>query len=235
MTNPIAADIQSLNPGNLVTLFELDTTHHPDGDLFRFHAGVNGVYQPIHWQGNEYVPLPMEAEGFEWNGQGGLPRPTFRVANVSGLMGAAVRAMDDLVGCRVTRIRTFFKYMDGVNYPSGTNPDEDWDAEFPRDTFYVNRKVSENKLMIEFELASGMDVEGVKIPLRQVVANVCPWIYRSPECGYTGGPVADELDNPTDDPNKDRCSHTQTGCEFRFNRKRGLPFGGFPGAGLIRQ
>jgi hypothetical protein len=36
---------------------------------------------------------------------------------------------------------------------------------------------------------------GVMLPRRQVIANVCQWVYRGGECGYTGPPVADADDN----------------------------------------
>ncbi|MGK3404144.1 phage minor tail protein L, partial [Escherichia coli] len=55
-------------------------------------------------------------------------------------------------------------------------------------------------------------------------ANTCMWTYRSDECGYTGGAVADEFDKPTTDIRKDRCSKCMRGCELRRNVGN---FGGF--------
>jgi lambda family phage minor tail protein L len=239
----------------LVELFELDTTIYPGGSVLRFHAGINGLSAYVTFNGQQYVPLPIEAEGFEWSGSGPLPRPTVRVANVTGLMGAAVREMEDLIGCKLTRRRTFVKYLDAVNFEGGVNPTADPSAEFTKDVFYVNRKASENKFMIEFELASMLDVQGVKLPKRIVAPNVCSWGYRSAECGYVGGPVADKDDNPTTNPELDQCSKRTTGCKLRFTKaalaaqsatapqgrlevtfvaRAGLPFGNFPGAGLLR-
>lgn len=251
----IASEIQKLNPSAIIELFELDTTIYPGGSIFRFHAGVNGNLMNLTWGGNEYVPMPIEADGFEWRGSGPLPRPRVRVANVTGLLGAAVREMSDLIGCKVTRRRTFAKYLDAVNFPGGVNPTADPTAEFTRDVFFVNRKTSENKFMVEFELASLLDVQGIKLPRRVVVPNACPWKYRSAECGYTGGPVADKNDNPTTDPALDQCGHRPGSCKMRFPKevlreqsasapmgrlettfvvRVGLPYGGFPGAGLLR-
>ena len=51
-----------------------------------------------------------------------------------------------------------------------------------------------------------------------ITSDVCIWQYRSPQCGYTGGPVADEFDKPTNDRNKDKCSHCIRGCKLRFAR-----------------
>lgn len=67
------------------------------------------------------------------------------------------------------------------------------------------------------------------------MANICPWGYRSPECGYTGGPVAKADDTPTSDPALDDCSHRVSGCRLRFGSDpAGLPFGGMPAAALVR-
>ncbi|EEY1407712.1 phage minor tail protein L, partial [Escherichia coli] len=57
-----------------------------------------------------------------------------------------------------------------------------------------------------------------------MLANTCMWTYRSDECGYTGGAVADEFDKPTTDIRKDRCSKCMRGCELRRNVGN---FGGF--------
>jgi lambda family phage minor tail protein L len=231
----IASEIQKLNPSAVIELFELDTTNHTGGSVLRFHAGTNSLGTPVIWNGLQYVPFPVIAEGFEWRGSGTLPRPKFKVANVTGLIGAAIREMNDLVGSKVTRIRTFARYLDAVNFADG-NPIADPTAEFSRDIFFVNRKVSENKHMVEFELAPMLDVHGVKLPKRTMVANVCSWRYRSAECGYAGGAVADEQDNPTSNPALDQCGKRIESCKKRFPNARstGLPFGGFPGVALVR-
>jgi len=244
----IASEVQKLNPSSVVELFELDTRNHVGGTLFRFHAGVNGMSDYLVWGGNEYVPFPIQAEGFEWRGTGTLPRPKVKIANVTGLLGAAVREMDDLIGSKVTRIRTFARYLDAVNFPNG-NPLADSTAEFSRDVFFVNRKVMENKFLIEFELAAMLDVQGVKLPKRMIVANVCGWAYRGAECGYTGDPVADENDLATNNPALDQCGKRISSCKLRFPLAaqaemptftsagaggQGLPFGGFPGVAIVR-
>jgi rubredoxin len=54
----------------------------------------------------------------------------------------------------------------------------------PRDIYYIDRKSAENKSTIEFELASILDVEGVKLPNRLVLANRCTATYRCEGCLY---------------------------------------------------
>jgi lambda family phage minor tail protein L len=111
----ISTDIQSLSPSAMVELFVLDLAKQ-GGPVEYFHAGTNSVLAPVTWQGNIYSPLPIEAEGFAVTAKGTLPRPIIRVANISGMFSQQVAQYNDLVGCKVTRKRTFAKYLDAVNF-----------------------------------------------------------------------------------------------------------------------
>lgn len=226
----IREDIQKLDPGAIVEMFEV----HVGVDVFRFHSGTNQLGGDLVWQGNEYLRFPIEADGFEWKGSGTLPRPKLRVANVTGLVGALVRENNDLVGCKVIRRRTFARYLDAVNFPGGVNPAADPNAAFPDEVYFIDRKATENAVVLEFELAAAMDVHGVLLPRRQVIQNVCTWRYRSAECGYAGGAVADINDAATSDMAADQCGKRLASCKLRFGNYAELPFGGFPAAGLIR-
>ena len=153
----VIAEIQSLSPSALIEVFELDLT--PLGDeIIRFHAGTSETNQPIVWQGKTYMALPIEAEGFEITTRGTLPRPTIRIANVDGLFSAAVAEFDDLVGAKITRKRTFARYLDAVNFDSKTNPTADPNQHLPDEVWYVEQKKTENRYIIEWELASAMDL-----------------------------------------------------------------------------
>lgn len=229
----IAADIQKLEPGTIVELFDLDLTGIGSAAHFRFHAGKNGLINNIVWQGIEYSAFPVEADGFELTGNGQMPRPRISVANVTGIVSAALRDFNDLVGAKVTRKRTLSKYLDAVNFPGGVNPTADPGQEFADEVFFIDRKASENKITVTFELASPWDVQGVKLPRRQCIANTCTWKYRSAECGYAGGPVADKNDNPTANSNLDACGKRLTSCRLRFGTYAELPFGAFPATGLL--
>lgn len=116
----IRTDIQKLEPGAIVELFEVDLTPF-GGEVLRFHAGTNALRQNVVWQGNTYTAFPIQASGFEFNGQGQAPRPKLLVANVIGSITALVLQYDDIVGAKVTRIRTLAKYLDAVNYPARRN------------------------------------------------------------------------------------------------------------------
>jgi phage-related protein len=93
-----------------------------------------------------------------------------------------IDSLDDLVGGKVTRRRTFGKYLDG-------EPQADTTQEFPIDIYYLERKASENALSITWQLASILDLEGLQLPKRIITQNYCQWRYRSSECGYTGAPT----------------------------------------------
>ncbi len=112
----IKADIQSLSPGAIIELFEIDATNFVGGTVSYFHAGTNAIRKPIVWRGITYSPLPIDASGFDINTKGTLPRPKLKVANVGGLFSALAAENDDLVGCKITRRRTMAKYLDIINW-----------------------------------------------------------------------------------------------------------------------
>ena len=222
----IQEEIQSLSPSAIIELFELDATAL-GGTVIRFHCGTNELKGSVIWQGYAYSPLPIEAEGFDIQTRGSLPRPKIRLANTAGLFSYEISAYDDLVGCKVTRKRTLAKYLDAANFASG-NPTADPNQKFSDDIWYVEQKVSENKHLIEWELASPFDLMGVLLPYRQIIQNSCPWKYRSSECGYTGTVYFDGNDNSVASAAQDSCGKRLTSCKKRFTTGT-LPFGGFPG------
>lgn len=229
----ISSDLQKLSPGAVVELFELDGTAI-GGTVLRFHNGVNELGSDVVWDGDTYTRFPIEANGFERRGSGSIPQPKVRVANVTGLVGALVRDLQDLVGAKLTRRRTLVKYLDAVNFTGGTNPSADPNAAFADEIWYVERKSAENGIFVEFDLSAAFDVSGVLLPRRQCIQNVCTWDYRSAECGYAGGPVADRNDAPSGDMGTDACGKRLGSCKLRFGVYNELPFGGFPGVGLTR-
>ena len=227
-TLKINASLFDFNPDTLVEFYEVrvkrtDTINQID--TFRFHAGINqeGISKEggekvygVKWQGNVYISVPLETESFEARGDGRLPRPLIRFANIEGFFSAAAREYGDFVGAKVIRKRTFAKYLDSENWPKvdgkHMNPlsatgEGDPNSHLPDDMFFVNRKLSENKNLLEYELVSLLELEGVYLPARIVLSNYCSWVYRSPECGYghnhssrveqvrSGLPVADREDN----------------------------------------
>jgi lambda family phage minor tail protein L len=233
MNIAIRSEIQKLAPSAVIELFVLDLSLFSQGSVY-FHAGTNSLQQRLTWQGKTYEAFPIQVEGFEFNGNGQIPRPKLKVANVTGAITAMVLIYQDLVGAKITRKRTLAKYLDAVNFPGGVNPTADPTAEFADDIYYIDRKSRETRDVIEFELAASFDLEGVNLPRRQIVQNVCPWRYRSSECGYTGASYFDANDQSVASSTQDICGKRLSSCQARFGQNAELPFGGFPAAGLFR-
>ena len=187
----IVSDLQSIAPSAIIELFELQLVPslHGTGDVYRFHAGVNSKNNGnIVWAGNEYLAFPVEADGFEYSGSGQLPRPKIRISNLIGSITTILLILPNgLEGAKVTRIRTLARYLDAVNFTGNTNPfgTPDPTAEMPREIFFVDRKTSENREIVEFELATAFDLQGVRLPKRQCISSICQWTYKSAECGYS--------------------------------------------------
>lgn len=235
MTTPetITSEIQKVAPSSIIELFQLDATPF-GGEIYYFHAGTNNLMANIVWQGITYNAFPVQITGFEFTGKGQLPRPTMSVANVTSIISTLVMAYDDLLGAKVTRLRTMAKYLDAVNFDGGVNPNADSTAEFPRDIYYIERKVSESKTVVDFELAASFDVQGVKLPRRQIIQNICPWKYRSAECSYAGTAYFDKDDVSVGSLSLDVCGKRLSSCEARYGANNPLPFGAFPAAGLLK-
>ena len=221
MAVPVS-DLQAVAPSAVIELFELElnATQHGASEVFRFHAGTslnnNGE---LVWAGNSYLRFPIEADGFEYSGNGQLPRPKIRCSNIMGTITALLLSLPDgLEGAKVSRIRTLARYIDGANFPGGVSPySPDPTAEFPREIYYVDRKTTETRDVVEFELAAAFDLAGVRAPKRQCIANICQWVYKSAECGYSGGLAT--------------CDKTLDACRAHFGSGAQLPFGSFPGIG----
>jgi lambda family phage minor tail protein L len=198
MTVPVS-ELQAIAPSAIIELFELqlNTAIQGSNTIYRFHAGTNatGNNGNVVWAGNTYQAFPIEAEGFEYSGNGQLPRPKIRVSNILGTITAIILTTP-LEGAKVTRIRTMARYLDAVNFSGSVNPygTPDSTAEFPREVYFIDRKSAETRDVVEYELAAAFDLIGVRAPKRQCISNICQWVYRSAECGYDPvGPAARPL------------------------------------------
>ena len=143
-------------------------------------------------------------------GDGGMPRPSVKLINIDGFFSKYVIDKNDLVGATFTRDRTFLKFLDAENFyqygvgdedfwnSRGVNPDPN--AKLAGESWAINRKVTENKYYIEYELVSPLELENVSVPRRQIINNYCPWKYRGKGCGYYGPPMSDANDAKFPDP-----------------------------------
>jgi lambda family phage minor tail protein L len=240
MTVLINTEIQEAETSNVIELFDLDLTMFGD-NIYHFIAGAleGGT---VIWKGNVYTPFDVEAEGFEYDGRGSPPMPKIRFSLTNPIITGYINAFKDLIGAKITRTKTYKKFLD-------TESTANANAHYPLDIYRIERKASENRLMVEFELSSVMDQRGTQLPGRTITAFYCPWIYRRYNGVITGDPLVDfsyhaadnacpyqgsayfDSDNvSTTNPALDKCPKTETGCKKRFGDNGILPFGGFPGA-----
>ena len=198
MAVPVS-ELQKINPSSVIELFQLqlDNDIHGSTTTYYFHNGTSDNNNAnIIFNNLEYTRMPIEASGFEFNGKQ-LPRPTLRISNILGTFTTILLTLSQgLEGAKVTRIRTLERYIDNVNFDGGdilvegstsdfivqedgyvidqeegTNPygTPDASATFPSEIYYISRKARENREMVEFELAASFDLDGVRLPKRQVL------------------------------------------------------------------
>lgn len=233
----IAQQGQAASLPSIIQLFQIDLTSL-GGPVFNMCPTTDGAYQNVRFGGVEYGAIDLVADGFEVNGKGQMPRPRLRISNVLQLASAAVIEFDDLIGGKVTRLRTYRQHLD-----DGADPDGD--AVIDRQEYYIRRKVNHNKQMIEWELACKIDLQGVKLPRRQIVRDYCSHQYRywdatlgrfdytGVTCPYVADQAYDEYDLPQTTGALDRCAKKLSSCQARFGLSTPLPFRGFPGVGQI--
>jgi lambda family phage minor tail protein L len=193
----VNTELFSLEPTALLEFFIIyyDYINRPDDKLY-IHGGTNGINGSIYWQGQEYLPFPIQSSGFEAKGDGGLPRPKLAVSNQDFFISNLIRRYNNLVGAKIVRKRTFVKFLDNVNFSDGLNPygSADSTAGLEDQVFFILRRANENRSLVEFELASPLEIDSVTFPRRTVMARYCGFHYRGNGCRYVGPPVADEND-----------------------------------------
>ena len=185
-TDPVFSEVQKINPSAIIELFtlQLDTALHGANTIYRFHAGSNlNANGEIIWAGNSYLRFPIEATGFAYQ-RGQIPRPKLIVSNAFGTISSILLTVNqtttgnDLTGATVTRIRTMARFIDAANFSGGSNPlgTPDPTAEFKRQIYKIDRKSTENREIVEFELAAAIDMAGVRAPKRQCTRALFPSI-----------------------------------------------------------
>ena len=212
--------------------------------ILRFHNNIKIFNSYVVWQGNTYYPAPIQAEGFESTSRGVLPRPNLTIASQSetgsdqlALLKHEIRKIGDIISAKVTRRRTFAKYLDVINFPTdpkaaspilpdGYEPDPY--AELPKDIYFIERKTTENKNVLTYELSSILDLEGIKIPKRVIVADKCVWQYRGIGCWYQDA-REDEVDGEKMIPllNKAELNYLEN-SQGNNSASKGLPTKAIP-------
>lgn len=222
-------NLQQPNMGRIVTLYEIDTTLY-GGGIIRLCPDSSEDLGLVVFNGNNYIPYPIDAQGFEVSGNQ-PPRPTFGVSNLQPLLVGGINQYRGLQRCKFTRLRVERSELDDVN-PSVT-------TDFINaDVFYINRVTRQTAVAIEFELITAIELANKQRFPRRSMIPYCNYQYRrfnvdtqafeyptKNACPYTGIESFDGFNRPCNAVD-DKCSKTLEGCQARFSVD--LPFQGFP-------
>ncbi len=229
----IRSHIQSTRLGARVTLYRIDLSGFGLQDFF-LTGGPDGGHK-VSFGGQEYDPWPVRADGFEIT-TGKLPTPTLTLANVDGILDPIVEQNNDLVGARVTRLRTYSRYLDDGEEPNG-------DAYLVPDVYEITALEGHDHESVSWRLGALIDQEGVTLPGRQCVRDYCDHVvrvwngaafeYGEATCPYVGQPM-DENGEPCAPADEVFSKRLVTCCQARFGATAVLPFRGFPGVARIK-
>lgn len=237
--------LQSLYPGEIVTLIEVDGTKF-GAQVYRFHnenipytaeellqAKETGTLPPkdIRFQGEVYGPRPFGLSGIELSGSGKPSKPQLTLSNIDSRVSALIRAYNGMMQAKVTIWITERSMMQ----ENGTMAE----GSYRKLIYYIERPNYCDKTLARFDLTSPYDMDGLMIPAR-LIQSVCYWAqrgwYRSGKgCGYNGSRMFDKDNNPVSDPALDYCAGTTTACKLRFGEDQPLDFGGCAVASLLRR
>lgn len=195
MSVALTTDTQAseINTG-LIHLYEIELGTGTNNTLY-FHAekDLDGTdsNKDIIFDGNTYISLPIIIDNIEKKSDGAMNRPKVTVANVETLLkaGSAFKTemedgtwdsvingdsitatgfkFENLIGQRFRRRKTLEKYTGSAS-----------PVEFPKETFIIDRITDKTFLSVTLELASPLDLAGIRIPARTVVGKYCPWLYQ---------------------------------------------------------
>jgi lambda family phage minor tail protein L len=131
------------------------------GSVYHLSPQIYADHSLISYGGQTYNFAPLKIDGFETKSLStDLPRPTMTISNASSILLAPVTSLGDIVGATVTYTVTYASYLD-----AGANPDTSQYA--ARGVWRISAKTVETNQMIQFELASPLDMPNMMYPVRQ--------------------------------------------------------------------
>ena len=194
----VLKDVLKQEPGSAVVyLYEIEFTK---GNFAYFHDGVDaslGSVTMLDYTDNSttrtYTPLPIQMEGNDRTAATKMPQPTISFANVTSVFKTAVGSVDyeEMAGLKVIRRTTLRKYLKSEG-DSNSPP-----IEYPREVYLIDSLKQRSKEALVFQLQAPFDLQGVMVPRRQVVPNLCPWIYQG---------ASEHTENPEHARAKSGCS-----------------------------
>jgi len=198
--------LQEIDEG-YVELFDFTLPSGTIVHLFKgLEDGTSSVYFPPKGGGTpiEYIAMPLELTGIEVTSSGASTRPTLSMANIPSLTrtladnettledirqdeveallsGEGIYTNEDFLGTVVEYRSTLTNHLKQDGDPTSLP------VEFPSHRFVLDRVSSENNILVQFELATVFDLEGVKLPYRQINGRYCPWEYQGHALSGQGG------------------------------------------------
>lgn len=200
--NIVVKDLQKLDPASeLVCLYELEYTK---GNFIYFMSGLDTDLTTVQMrdyntnsQINTYIAIASKMTSLEYKNDGAIARPTVTIANATNAFSNAIGTIDydSFLGLKFIKRTTLKKYLHGE--ASATNPP----TEFPRDIYVMDRIKAKTKSTVTIECVAPFDLEGVKIPARNVLPDRCPFLYQG---------AGEHLDN---------FKKAQSGCTWHVEGK----------------
>lgn len=236
--------LQSLYPGEIMTLIEVDGTRF-GAQVYRFHneniqytseellAARNGgdlAEKLIRFQGDDYGARPFGLTGLSMSSDGTPDKPQLTLSNADAQVSALVRSYNGMMQAKVT---IWILVKDLLNDDGTVN-----DGDFRKLVYYIERPNYADHTRVTFDLTSPYDMDGLMIPAR-LTQSVCYWAqrgwYKSGKgCMYNGqNGYFDKDGNRVDDPARDFCPGLVSSCKLRFGDEP-MDFGGCAAASLIR-
>lgn len=162
----ISQHIQLSATDSLIELYELDCSAL-GGSVYHFTPMTTPNLTSIQFGGITWEPIPIATDGFSISNTEAPAKPTMTISNVALQMVGPIISMRDLVGAKLTRYRTFERFL-----TTGSSPDST--ALLPKDVYYISKKIVQNPLNIQWELSSTIDKSGVKLPRRLFLRRYFP-------------------------------------------------------------
>lgn len=98
---------------------------HNDFNLFNINRGI------IYWRGNAYFPFPIYGEQFDITSNGAIPTPKIKFSSqflddeynsFYKYIRMQINELKDIIGSKVTRRKSFVRYLHPSNFPGSVNP-----------------------------------------------------------------------------------------------------------------
>ncbi|CAB4169163.1 gp18 Phage-related protein [uncultured Caudovirales phage] len=167
MPNAIELEVLKDNISAYIELFEMDCTAI---------SGIGIVYYlttnktAVSFGNTTYNPFPMTIEGVQSTADGAPSRPTIQMSNIANNTGTLMKFIgslaflhEDLIGVKVTYIRTFSIYLNSATRISA-----------PPLKYTIAKKLEHNKGSLKFELRNPLDKERAYLPKRQMLKRDFP-------------------------------------------------------------